>query len=164
MPSDFSSHQARLTLSLFSLLSLSAVVSNIGEGGEVEKGVGAEVENGTGSSLGGEGLEETKEVVHSWYETFVNSKFDSPILSRSKFLKTVNDAASKALNEKILNFKLASWAAVLNISSDDDDSAATTALLTSSVSCQLAIGSLDAAMSALSLIRVSQINTYLTLS
>ena len=100
-------------------------------------------------------MEDNKEAANSWYETFVNSKFDSPILSRSKFLKTVNDAASKALNEKILNFKLASWAAVLNISSDDDDSADTTTLLTSSVSCQLAIGSLDAALSALSLIRVS---------
>ena len=170
MPSDFSSHQARLTLSLFSLLSLSAIVSNIGEGVGVEKGVGEGGEVGTGTVIGIDtktesasigvgsevGLEDNKEVVHSWYETFVNSKYDSPIVSRSKFLKTVNDAASKALNEKILNFKLASWAAVLNISSDDDDSAATTTLLTSSVSCQLALGSLDAAMSALSLIRVSQ--------
>jgi hypothetical protein len=128
LPSELSSHQCRLALSLATLSAAPARLAP--DSTDADAAVG------------------------SWYDTFVNSKVDAPALSRAKFSSAVSDAAPLALNEKVAAFKAASWAAVLNLSPEEGGGSA---LLSSSVACQLSVGSANAATSALSLVRVAVI-------
>ena len=136
LPSELSSHQCRLALSLATLSAPPDGASTVSRDVDADAAAG------------------------SWYDTFVNAKVDAPALSRAKFSAAVADAAPLALNEKVVAFKSASWAAVLNLSAEGGDGGGEgvgSALLSSSVACQLSVGSADAATSALSLVRVAVI-------